>query len=311
MAETTGIAWCDATWNPWTGCTKVSAGCDHCYMYRQKARWGHDGSKVVRSAAKTFNLPLAKKKDGSWKIPSGSFVFVCSWSDFFHQDVPVEWRDEAMAMMCLRPRVTFLLLTKRPERMAAYYSDLVGRARGCWHGIPGFLAGQLDDTSAVKKGWEELWKGDEQRLGPRDPDKLGDWSLAPVSNIWLGVTAENQAMADERIPALLDIDWPGKKFVSVEPMLGPVTFRWKGCAWGLCGPRDPEWHLDALKALDWVICGGESGPNNREINADWVRGLRDQCIEANVPFFLKQYSAVRPAHMPKLDGKVWGEMPQA
>ena len=103
MGTKTGIEWCDATWNPWTGCTKVSDGCDHCYMYRGQMRWGRDPSKLVRSRPKTFNLPLAKKRDGSWKIPPGSFVFVCSWSDFFHEDVPDEWRDEALKIIWERP----------------------------------------------------------------------------------------------------------------------------------------------------------------------------------------------------------------
>lgn len=289
MGAKTGIEWCDATWNPWTGCTKVSAGCEHCYMYRQKTRWGHDPSKVVRSAAKTFNLLLAKKRDGSWKIPSGSFVFVCSWSDFCHPDVDDAWINQAWAMMRARSDCVFLILTKRVERLHHEAN---------------------------------LWWPLREQMG----------------HIWLGVTAENQEMVDERIPKLLEIDWPGKTFVSVEPMLGPVELS----AWLPCPScRGRGWYLPYFSAnhavpcekcqkhardkgvylptdtyarpgprLDWIISGGESGPNNREVKLDWVRNLRDQCIAAEVPFFLKQYSGVRPAHMPELDGKVWDQRPK-
>lgn len=240
MAETTGIEWCDATWNPWTGCTKVSPGCDNCYMYRQKERWGHDPSKVVRSAPKTFNLPLAKNRDGSWKIPSGSFVFVCSWSDFFHEEAKADWARDAENIMLARRDLRFLILTKR-----------------------------IEDFS---------------------------WSRVDSPHIWLGVTAENQALFDERWPILNRTDWPGHKFLSYEPAIGPLVLP-KGALAPVHG------------ALDWVIVGGESGPNNREIKLDWVRSMRDQCVEAGVPFFLKQYSGVRPAHMPELDGKVWDQRP--
>ncbi|MHC4644196.1 MAG: DUF5131 family protein [Planctomycetota bacterium] len=293
MAETTGIEWCDATWNAWTGCTKVSAGCDNCYMYRQKQRWGHDPSVVTRSQPKTFNLPLAKKRDGSWKIPSGSFVFVCSWSDFFHGAVKGDWRWEVFGIMDQRPDLTFLVLSKRPELMRVWVDMIEGE----W----------ADSGTSREDGW-----------------------ISKHRHIWLGVTAENQAMADERIPKLLDIDWPGKKFISIEPMLGPVGIEeyLPNCLCDGCGVAHPEGQPHEvvyssedrfpelcgygreMPGLDWIICGGESGPNHREIKLDWVRGLRDQCEEAGVPFFLKQYSAVRPEHMPELDGKVWDQRPE-
>lgn len=119
-------------------------------------------------------------------------------------------------------------------------------------------------------------------------------------HVWLGVTAENQARADERIPQLLSIDWPGKKFISVEPMLGSINLLH---AMGV-GQRK-------VYGLSWVICGGESGPGARPLDLDWVRSLREQCVEAAVPFVFKQGSGVHPEKMPKLDGRVWDQRPEA
>ncbi len=255
MGTQTGITWADATWNPWIGCTPVSEGCQHCYARRDMARWGKDFSTVKRSAAKTFNLPLAKKRDGSWKIPDGSFVFVCSWSDFFHEAAE-EWWDDAWNIMRQRSGLTFLLLTKRIERLRRYADDVC---------VP--------------------------------PDR-------GLSHICLGVTAENQARADERIPQLLSIDWPGKKFVSVEPMLGPIDLnavpRTDNAYLRQCGgtgvlpdkhePDDYVWSLKESEwgGISWIICGGESGPGARELTPAWARTLRDQCRRAGVPFWMKQ-----------------------
>jgi protein gp37 len=242
MGTGTGISWADVTWNPWQGCTPVSEGCQKCYARRDMTRYGRDFTTVKRSAAQTFNLPLAKKRDGSWKIADGSFVFVCSWGDFFHENAD-EWRSEAFDIMLTRSGLTFLLLTKRPARIPIF---TVGReGYSAWH-------------------------------------------------IWLGVTAENQARADERIPKLFDIDWPGKRFLSVEPMLGHVNLMKarEGFFFGNYlrdyiehkGKR--EWA--DLPLLDWIICGGESGPNARPMKLEWARSLRDQCKAAGVPFHMKQ-----------------------
>lgn len=110
MGKTTGIAWTNATWNPWQGCTKVSDGCKNCYMYREKKRYGQDPFTVVRSKPATFNAPL------KWNLPEGSRIFVCSWSDFFHEDAD-DWRGEAWKIMRQLPQYDFLIPTKRPERI--------------------------------------------------------------------------------------------------------------------------------------------------------------------------------------------------
>lgn len=108
MSETTAISWTDSTWNPWQGCTKVSPGCAHCYMFRDKVKYGQDPSKVIRSKDPTFYKPLG------WKEPRK--VFTCSWSDFFHKDAD-PWRAEAWQVIRDTPHLTYQILTKRPERL--------------------------------------------------------------------------------------------------------------------------------------------------------------------------------------------------
>ena len=140
MGKSTEIAWTDHTWNPWQGCTPVSTGCDHCYMARSKRRFGHDPWTVTRSAQRTFAAPL-RWRDGR--------VFVCSWSDFFHERVRSSWREEAWSVIRQTPRLTYQILTKRPER------------------ILDCLPGDWGD------GWPHVWIGvtaeDQARLDERWP----------------------------------------------------------------------------------------------------------------------------------------------
>ncbi len=244
MGKESSIEWTDATWNPWMGCTKVSEGCKNCYMFRDQKRYGHDPT-VLRRSRTTFQAPLR------WREPR--MIFVCSWSDFFHEDVPLDWRRDAWDIMYhagVYPGHTFLLLTKRPENI-------------------------LDMLPA---GWAE-----------------GMYKRWP--HIWLGVTAENQEMADLRIPQLLKIP-AAKRFVSAEPLLSPLD---------LAGAL-----YQAARPLDWVIAGGESGPDYRVMAEAWASDLRDQCVAVGVPFFFKQWSGVRPKKDPRgmlLDGKEWKEVP--
>lgn len=212
MGKTTGISWTDATWNPWQGCAKVSAGCKNCYMFREKTRYGQDPSTVIRSKPATFNAPL------KWNLPERSRIFVCSWSDFFHEDAD-EWRDEAMKIIISLPQYDFLIPTKRIERVA--------------------------DVIPVRF----------------IPD-----------NVWLGVSVENQEMADKRIPILAQI--PAKvKWLSVEPMLEFIDF-----SKFIDGKNIP---------YDWVVYGGESGSGCRPCDPDWIRLARRQ-HHFDVITFVKQ-----------------------
>ena len=216
MGKNSGIDWTDHTWNPWQGCKKVSPGCENCYMYTDKKRYGQDPSTVVRSKSPTFNKP------NSWKDPAK--VFVCSWSDFFIEDAD-EWRGEAWQLIIANPHLTFQILTKRPEN------------------IPGRLP--------------------------------YDW---PLENVWLGVTVENQDMAQKRIPLLLEIE-AAISFLSMEPMLGPIR---------LLDVLQNEHRL--VSTIDWIICGGESGPEARYMDPRWPLDILEQCHANRVPFFMKQMS---------------------
>lgn len=273
MAVNSNIAWTTHTWNPWTGCTPVSEGCAHCYMERWAKRCGRDPAIVKRSSDQTFKLPL------STKVKAGDVVFVCSLSDFFHPDVDVCTRDDATAIMLERPDVIFLLLTKRAEGIAR------------WADRHAVLHCQLADARArLRLKWNSAW----------DAPSFRERS----SHIWLGVTAENQARAEERIPSLLAVAWPGKRFVSVEPMIGPIDLMYpeslypKGptyccagqdcCCRGMPIEAPMMTDVNTWQRIDWVIVGGESGSGCRPMELAWARSVRDQCRDARVAFFMKQ-----------------------
>ncbi len=261
----TKIEWAEETWNPVTGCTPVSAGCENCYARRMATRLR---GRCGYPADEPFKVTLHEDRLGEplrWKQPRK--VFVCSMSDLFHPDVPDEfiariWWVMGQCAGYLDPSRyrghTFIILTKRPERMQKWLNGWNDReTRRQW--IESF--GEVYDWMSGPKYW---------------PDVL--------PNVWLGVTAENQQRADERIPILLKIP-AAVRFVSVEPMLGPVALD------AVCAATDG--YMQKIKTLldgiDWVICGGESGPGARPMHPDWARSLRDQCQAAGVPFFFKQW----------------------
>jgi protein gp37 len=215
MGKTTGISWTDATWNPWQGCTKVSDGCRNCYMYREKSRYGQDPFTVVRSKPATFNAPM------KWNLQEGSRIFICSWSDFFHEDAD-PWRAEAWQIIDQLSNYDFLIPTKRPERI----------------------------QKCLPANWHDGYH-----------------------NVWLGVSVENQQTADERIPILAKMP-AALKWISVEPMLEGISLIY----------RDENWHT----VFDWVVLGGESGPNYRSCDIGWLRDAVDQCRKADIPVFVKQ-----------------------
>lgn len=308
MAQNTSIEWTDATWNPIRGCTRVSAGCVNCYAEVMAARfskpgqWGEglaeivrgaDGTvdhrwtgKMVRAPKKILTQPLRRKKPRR--------IFVNSTSDLFHEAVPDEWIDQVFAVMALTPQHTFQVLTKRPERMREYLSK---QAPDGTHTRFAHIFG-----AGSRAGF---WRANGESF---------QW---PLPNVWLGVSAEDQATADARIPQLLATP-AAIRFVSAEPLLGPVELDgaccgesaltsecWGECTW--CDDGRPGLHncwkgrqtnaefLAGRSGLDWVIVGGESGPGARPMHPDWVRSLRDQCQAAGVPFFFKQWGEWRPA----------------
>jgi protein gp37 len=207
-----------------------------------------------------------------WRKPRR--IFVNSMSDLFHPGVTDEMLDRIFAVMALSPRHTFQVLTKRPERMQAYMT-------GDWGSR---VADVLVDWLSEATLSSAEFAAKECRL------------TEPLPNCWMGVSVENQAAADERIPLLLQTP-AAVRFISAEPLLGPVSIsRWTGVE---CHHEDSYSESDTNATvcrecdesdfLDWAICGGESGPGARPMHPDWARGLRDQCVAAGVPFFFKQW----------------------
>lgn len=237
------IEWTDASWNPVTGCSKVSDGCVNCYAEAFAERWrgkaGHHFEKGFDVVLRPDRLDLPLK----WQKPQR--IFVNSMSDLFHDEVPDSFIQAVFTTMAQATRHTFQILTKRPQRMQALLSS---------------------------------WKADGLTL------RSGCGAQLP--NVWLGVSVEDQAAADERIPLLLQTP-AVVRFLSCEPLLGPVEIIGQAHQEAIWGSV-PEGSL-FRQHLHWVICGGESGPKARPMHPAWARSLRDQCQNAGVPFFFKQW----------------------
>ena len=229
------IEWTESTWNPVTGCTQVSPGCDNCY-----AKTIAESPRMAKGFPVGFDVQLRPHKLRDplrWKIPRR--VFVNSMSDLFHRDIPDAYLAQIWQTMMDAPHHTYQVLTKRAHRMA---------------------------------------------------HKINALDLPTPTHIWLGVSAENQAMADSRIPPLLSIDAP-VRWVSAEPLLGPVNLS--------------PW----IDSLAWVVVGGESGQGRRPMDYDWARAVRDCCVESRTAYFHKQGNAFFSGRDRLLDGRDWNEYP--
>lgn len=263
MGDKTRIEWADATWSPVTGCTRISDGCLNCYIERSTpirvAGRKFDGEGIGSSLAvqlhpNRLDWPLRKR--------DGKKIFVCSQADLFHDDVPDEYIARVFAVMAEAPRHTFQVLTKRHGRMRSLLS------------VPEWPRILQIARDNMHSEWDPRW----------DDDAVSDWYTWPLPNVWLGVSTEDQKHADLRIPALLDTP-AAVRWISAEPLLGPIDLIQhfgSGPAFG-----NPA-------ALDWVVAGGESGPRARPMHPDWARSLRDQCVEAVVPFQFKQWGQWAP-----------------
>ena len=269
------IEWTEKTWNPVTGCTPVSPGCDHCYAARMATRLaGRAGYPADNPFAVTCH-PDKLDQPLHWRKPCR--VFVCSMGDLFHPDVPDSFIDQVFAIMAACPQHTFQVLTKRPERMVKYLHNY-GHAH-LWDRIYA-AARTLPEHKVLKRNLLNI-------------QYFPAW---PLPNVWLGVTCEDQQRADERIPLLLQCP-AAVRFVSCEPLLGPVDLGIRcnvpgmdcvDCPAPECSLRGNE------RQVDWVICGGETGPGARPMHPDWARSLRDQCKAAGVAFFFKQWGGWVP-----------------
>lgn len=319
----TAIEWTDETWNPIVGCSIVSPGCTNCYAMRHAARleaiagdgldengYAIRGSHPLDHYRGTTRRPkggpvwtgkVALAPDSiltkllHWKKPRR--IFVNSMGDLFHESVPDEWIDRVFAVMALAPQHTFQVLTKRSARMRAYFEGRranFGRASS----VLAMMAHPLSEDDH------------EYAVDVLDLADLPDGR--PLSNVWLGVSAEDQRRANERVPDLLATP-AAVRFVSAEPLLSGIDFRhlrptgydfdfqldaltgtwsftkfigsFEEVSTGLDLPALPT----RLPRLDLIIVGGESGPKARPMHPDWSRSIRDQCAIPGVPFFFKQW----------------------
>ena len=234
MADRSAIEWTEATWNPVTGCDKVSPGCAHCYAETFAERWrGIPGHPYEQG----FDLriwPKRLEQPFRWKRPR--LIFVNSMSDLFHEAIPDDYIAAVFAVMVEAKQHTFQVLTKRHERLSDVAPDL-------------------------------------------------PWP----SNVWMGVTIENRRFVHRadylrHVPAAV-------RFISAEPLLGPLE------------------GLD-LSGIDWLISGGESGPKHRGVKGEWLRDLRDRCVQDDVPYFFKQWGGFRSKSGGRiLDGREWSQLP--
>lgn len=274
MTKTT-IEWADEVWNPVTGCTKVSAGCKNCYAERIAGRfWGSRKFGDIQIHPDRLEDPY------HWKKPRR--VFVNSMSDLFHSEVPDHFIDQVFVAMKMAYNHTFLILTKRPNRMLSWFKRWTN---GEWD-TPGIIIHEA-----------------EAKYGKSSTSSQYQW---PLKNVWLGVSVEDQKTADERIPLLLQTP-AAVRFVSIEPMLGPVKLQgWDGNFSRHYLNHDFIEDKATRGPLDWVICGGESGPGARPVHPDWVRSIRDQCQMAQVPFLFKQWGEWLGTYPddPKPEGKL-------
>ncbi len=332
------IEWTDTTWNPVTGCTKVSQGCKNCYAERVFPRpYPGRAFTDVRTHPDRLDAPLRMKK--------GRRIFVNSMSDLFHEDVPDDFIDQVFAVMGACQHHTFQVLTKRPSRMLEWFSER-------WQPAPEATQREiyerhkkLSESVGVEIAPFRLDQEGEDRCdqvdlafsnlilpgsgGGHDHFYNADGSTRymtagwPFPNVWLGVSVEDQATADERIPQLLRTP-AAVRFVSAEPLLGPIDLMcinavdWRECytvetgrgrlnaltgwcyiehledgGWvDVCEVGDKTRGREAPRvhpAIDLVIAGGESGPKARPSHPNWFRSLRDQCANTKTPFFFKQW----------------------
>jgi protein gp37 len=263
------IQWTEETWNPIAGCSMVSPGCTNCYAMLMAARLEamglkkYSGLTVISGGRPVWNGEInfderALVKPLTTKKPT--MYFVNSMSDLFHHGVTDDMIRSIFTVMALCPQHTFQVLTKRPERAKDFLNNLP----------PRFDAAHIDrsflqNLSSIETRW-------------------------PLPNVWLGTSCENQAAADARIPMLLRTN-AAVRFVSCEPLLGPITFRWASWQPFVENEDGDCWYLDGLRRLDWIIVGGESGPGARPCHLQWIRELVEECAAAKVACFVKQLGA--------------------
>lgn len=304
MGDSSAIQWTDATWNPVTGCSKVSPGCANCYAETLTRRfsktWGVPDLPWTPENAEENVIPHPERLKIPLKWQRPRMVFVNSMSDLFHELVPDEFIARVFGVMGIAERHTFQVLTKRPERMAALLGDHAFRAKVM------LQVGRLPHQ---------------------------DYPAWPLPNVWLGTSIENRKFVGRA--DVLRETLAAVRFISAEPLLGPLFKDYEQLL-DPCGETHLRWsdgsdvaELD-LEGIDWLIVGGESGPGHRPMSVRWARDLRDAClaqrtagrmappgwaapppVRGMTALFFKQWGGVTPkAGGRELDGRTWDEMPK-
>ncbi|MDN7654348.1 phage Gp37/Gp68 family protein [Burkholderia multivorans] len=261
MSENTKIEWCDHTFNPWEGCQKVGPGCDHCYAETRNARFA--GGTAVNWGP---GAPRRRTSPANWRKP---LVWEAAHAEFFASH------------------------GRRQRVFCASLADVFDNA------VPDAWRADLFDLiwNTPHLDWLLLTK----RIGNAGPMIARALELAgrnvntlwPWANVWLGATIVNQAEANRDVPTLLAV--PARvRFLSMEPLLGPVNLAKSGALWSDMNGNIVDATARGLRRVDWVIAGGESGPGARPMHPDWARSLRDQCAAAGVPFLFKQWGKWAP-----------------
>jgi protein gp37 len=258
------IAWADAIWDPVRGCSRKSAACVNCYAETETAQnaqaggWGEGFASVTPDGLKwTGKVEIYEDRlTMPFSVDRPSRIFVNAFADVFHEEMTDAMVDRVFAVMAVASQHRYVILTKRQKKMQTYMADPATPRRVA--AAIAALAGQ----GFGRDGKAESW---------------------PPPNVWLGVTTENQKEAERRVPTLLEPP-AAVRFVAAEPLLSAVALK-------------PEWLPRpgaSGPAIDWVMAGGESGPNARPIQLDWVRALRDQCASTGTPFYWNDWGAATP-----------------
>lgn len=279
MNKTT-ISWTDYTSNPLRArgkksglngwyCSRVSLGCLHCYSERiNRGRLGNRFAYTPENAEHVEWLFIEKEFEAWRKRKTPSKIFVCDMIDLFHESIPFWMVMQVFCEMARAERHTFQVLSKRPRRVIEFF-----------------------------KYWDKCNEAARAEMRP--------FLNYPLKNVWLGVSVENQAAADTRIPLLLRVP-AAIHFISAEPLLEQIEIEpYLDGSWS----NDDALPTSECNNLGWAIVGGESGPRFRPMDLEWARFVRDECTAAGVPFFFKQEAGLRPGTNPTLDGVEWKEFP--
>lgn len=293
MSTASNIEWTDTTWNPVSGCRKVSPGCKNCYaetMAKRLRAMGQAGYlRVIDDRGRwtgDFETDPARLAEPlGWKKPRR--VFVNSMSDLFGEGVPFDFIAAVFGVMAATPRHTYQVLTKRPARMVEFFRWIERHEAEASEPPWARSAVEIDGTVGAHVIPALVASRFARRtLGFMPDAPTATWERWPLPNVWIGVSTEDQATADERIPLLLQVP-AAVRFISAEPLLGPVNLGLLGTLPKTIAPI----YTATYERLDWIIVGGESGPGARPCDVSWIRSIVRQCDEAGVPVFVKQLGA--------------------